>query len=58
MEINEDYLTGTVYKGSITVLGWTRMKSSKRIYAIHCSECEKDSEIFGDAIFETSKEKK
>lgn len=56
MEVTEDYLTGQVFRDSITVLGWTRMKGSKRLYAIKCSECAKDPEMYGKGTFETTKD--
>lgn len=56
MEVTEDYMTGSVFRETITVLGWTRMKGPKRFYAIKCSECAKDPELFGEGIFETTKD--
>ncbi len=56
MVITEDDLTGKVFKEILTVLGWTRMSGSRRIYAIQCSICKQDAELYGEGIFETSKE--
>ncbi len=56
MVINEDYFTGSVFHDCITVMGWTRMEASRRFYAIKCSVCASDPELFGEGIFETTRE--
>lgn len=56
MEINPDYLSGAIYHDHIEVLGWTHMKACRRIYAIRCHVCAKDKELYGEGVFETSKE--
>ena len=56
MEYNEDHLSGRVFAETLIVLGWTRMVGSRRKYLIKCSECAKDPELFGEGLFETSKE--
>lgn len=56
MEITEDCFTGSVFRDTLTVLGWTRLDSSRRYYAVECSVCKQDSELFGDGIFETTRE--
>lgn len=48
-------MTGFKVGENITVLGWTRMDGSRRFYAFHCRECAKDPELYGAAIFETTK---
>lgn len=56
MEIHEDEMTGKVFRECLTVLGWTHMINSRRYYAVKCSICCKDGELFGDGIFSTTKE--
>lgn len=56
MEIKKDHLTGAVFKVSLTVLGWTRMNGSRRMYAIKCSICASDPQLYGEAIFETGRD--
>lgn len=56
MEIVEDYLSGKVFQENLVVLGWTRMKGARRFYAILCKVCEQDPELFGEGIFETTKD--
>lgn len=61
-EIIEDEFTGSVFgkKGQLIVLGWVeRQKDSygkhKKIYALKCSVCELDPELFGDGLCRSSK---
>lgn len=61
-EIIEDEFTGSVFgkDGHLTVLGWVEKQkdsygSSKKIYLLKCSVCEKDYELFGDGVFRSSK---
>lgn len=55
MVVIENELTGYRVGENITILGWTRMKGSLRFYAFHCSECAKDTELYGDGVFESTK---
>ena len=56
MEVKSHEMSGEVFHGCLTVLGWTRMKGSRRYLAVECSICAKDPELFGDGVFETTKE--
>lgn len=50
-----DNYCGTVF-GSLTVIGIAgKTNGGIRLYACHCSECAKDSELFGNAIFNSVK---
>lgn len=56
MEIHEHEMTGQVFRECLTVLGWTRMSGTRRYLAVRCSVCSEDPELFGDGIFETTKD--
>lgn len=52
--IFEDERSGEVFgeKGQVVVLGWTcRNGSGRKLYLVHCTECAKDKELFGDGVF-------
>ena len=57
-EEKDDFI-GSVFgeEGQLTVVGWDgeRNKSGSKIYSVHCKECSKDPELFGDGCFYCTK---
>lgn len=53
--IQTDENTGTTFgeNSQIKVLGFYRKSKYVKIYLIHCSDCSKDKELFGEGIFHT-----
>lgn len=51
----DDLVSAT--KGNLEVIGWSRRYSLKNIklYVVRCSVCAKDTELFGDGLFEINK---
>ncbi|AFU63794.1 hypothetical protein [Salmonella phage SSE121] len=39
--------------GVLTVVGYNGRYRREKKYTVHCSECEKDKELFGDGLFST-----
>ena len=39
----------------LTVVGWSGKCSTNIIYLLHCSECAKDTELFGEGYFKSLK---
>lgn len=52
---NTDEFVGSAF-GNLTVTGWdgTRVNGSKQ-YTLQCSECSRDTELFGDGLFYSTK---
>lgn len=43
--------------GILTVVGWSGKRGHNKCYIVECTECKKDNELNGDAIYSTSKDK-
>lgn len=58
-EILQDDFTGTLFgdEGQLEVVGYIRnpVKYASKLYILKCSECAKDSELFGDGVFKSLK---
>lgn len=57
-DMQQDDFCGSVFGegGHLTVVGWLERDNSRcKRYIVHCSQCSKDSELFGDGVFQTLK---
>ncbi|WP_447828898.1 hypothetical protein [Aeromonas hydrophila] len=52
----EDIIGQTFNDGKLTVVGWDgERQGSNKLYQCRCSECAEDPELFGDAVFYSTK---
>lgn len=52
----DEFIGQTFNDGKLTVVGWNgERQSGNKLYSCHCSECAKDPELHGNAIFKSLK---
>lgn len=53
----DDFIGTTFNDGKLVVTGWNgeRLCNSSKVYQCHCSVCSGDKELFGDAVFKSTK---
>lgn len=52
----DEFIGQTFNGGKMVVVGWNGERQKRvKLYSCHCSECAKDPELFGDAMFRSLK---